>query len=116
MGPPAPVRGGRRGPAHPRGRRAPDGFSATGQLWGNPLYRWDASAAEDHAWWRRARLGCALALTDRVRIDHFRAFSAYWAVPPTPRTPARAPGEPGPGQAFFDRMAQAFGPDLPRDR
>ncbi|MEZ4474526.1 MAG: 4-alpha-glucanotransferase [bacterium] len=90
----------------------PDGFSATGQLWGNPLYRWQASAAEDHAWWR-ARLGRALGLTDRVRIDHFRAFSAYWAVPadaPDARTGA---WEPGPGQAFFDRMSQAFGPELP---
>jgi len=90
----------------------PDGFSATGQLWGNPLYRWDRLAADDFAWWK-ARLGRALALHDRVRIDHFRAFSAYWAVPadaPDARTGA---WEPGPGQAFFDAMARACGDPLP---
>ena len=87
----------------------PDAFSDTGQLWGNPLYRWDRLAETGYAWWI-ARLKRALALADRVRVDHFRAFAAYWAVPadaPDARTGAWIPG---PGQGFFDAMAAALGP------
>lgn len=90
----------------------PDAFSDTGQLWGNPLYRWDRLAETGYAWWI-ARLRRALALTDRVRIDHFRAFAAYWAVPadaPDARTGAWCPG---PGQPFFDAMQAAIGGPLP---
>lgn len=90
----------------------PDGFSATGQLWGNPLYRWEALQADDFAWWK-ARLGRALALHDRVRIDHFRAFSAYWAVPAEAPDATTGAWEPGPGQAFFDAMSRTFSPDQP---
>ena len=69
----------RAGPTRYRGV-PPDYFSETGQLWGNPLYRWDRMAQRGYDWWRR-RLRRTLALVDRVRLDHFRAFEAYWAVP-----------------------------------
>ena len=58
----------------------PDAFSEDGQLWGNPLYRWEDHAADGYGWWLR-RLGAAGKLYDVVRIDHFRGFEAYWAVP-----------------------------------
>jgi 4-alpha-glucanotransferase len=58
----------------------PDYFSELGQLWGNPLYRWEKMADDDYLWWRR-RLARALAHADIVRIDHFRALAEYWAVP-----------------------------------
>ena len=58
----------------------PDYFSETGQLWGNPLYRWEVHAAEDYAWWA-ARLSFLLRRVDLVRIDHFRGFEAYWEIP-----------------------------------
>ena len=53
-------------------------FSADGQKWGNPLYAWEVMKADDYAWWKD-RLRHAAGLFDKVRIDHFRAFSAYWA-------------------------------------
>lgn len=90
----------------------PDAFSDVGQLWGNPLYRWDRLKATGYAWWI-ARLERAFALAHRVRIDHFRAFAAYWAVPadaPDARTGAWIPG---PGQGFFDAMQAAFAGPLP---
>jgi len=85
----------------------PDYFSADGQLWGNPLYRWDIHAADDYAWWR-ARLQAAFALYDVVRIDHFRGFADYWRIP-YPATTARA-GEwrPGPGLPFFASIRRAY--------
>ena len=58
----------------------PDGFSADGQLWGNPLYRWDVIAADGYRWWL-ARLGAAGQWYDTVRLDHFRGFESYWAIP-----------------------------------
>ena len=58
----------------------PDYFSETGQLWGNPLYRWDVHAAEDYSWWA-TRLSFLLGRVDLVRIDHFRGFEAYWEIP-----------------------------------
>jgi 4-alpha-glucanotransferase len=87
----------------------PDYFSADGQLWGNPLYHWEAHAATGYAWWRD-RLRSAFELTRVLRIDHFRGFEAYWSVPfPAPN--ARA-GEwrPGPGLDFF-RAVHAEFPD-----
>jgi 4-alpha-glucanotransferase len=63
----------------------PDYFSATGQLWGNPVYRWDALKETNYAWWFR-RLRHNLACFDRVRLDHFRGFIAYWEVPAGERT------------------------------
>lgn len=58
----------------------PDAFSADGQLWGNPLYRWDAIAADGYRWWLE-RMGAAGQWYDTVRLDHFRGFEAYWAIP-----------------------------------
>ncbi len=84
----------------------PDYFSADGQLWGNPLYRWEAHAADDFRWWH-ARLRAAFELSDVVRIDHFRGFADYWRIP-LPAANARG-GEwrPGPGLKFFESVRRA---------
>ena len=87
----------------------PDYFSATGQRWGNPLYRWDAHAAEGYAWWLQ-RLRHTLALVDIVRIDHFRGFADYWEIPADQPTAVHGRWRPGPGMALFDAIAQALGP------
>ena len=89
----------------------PDYFSDTGQLWGNPIYRWDAMAADGFSWWLD-RLGRTLEQTDIVRIDHFRALSAYWSVPADDETAVGGTWVPGPGQAFVDAVKQEF-PGLP---
>jgi len=81
----------------------PDYFSATGQRWGNPLYRWDQLRADDFAWWlRRFRwnLGCA----DLVRIDHFRGFAASWSIPAEEPTAINGHWEPVPGRELFNRL------------
>jgi 4-alpha-glucanotransferase len=78
----------------------PDYFSATGQLWGNPLYRWDVSATSGHRWWIE-RCRAALAMFDLVRLDHFRGFEAYWEVPATASTAAEGKWVQGPGAEFF---------------
>ena len=87
----------------------PDAFSADGQRWGNPLYRWDRMAAEGYAWWI-ARMRRALAQTDAFRIDHFRGFAAHWEVPATSPTAINGRWVPGPGKAIFDALAHALGP------
>ena len=87
----------------------PDYFSATGQRWGNPLYRWDAHAAEGYAWWVQ-RLRHTLALVDIVRIDHFRGFADYWEIPADQATAVHGRWRPGPGMALFEAIAQALGP------
>jgi len=69
----------------------PDYFSATGQLWGNPLYRWEVSAMSGHRWWMN-RIRASLKLVDLVRLDHFRGFEAYWEVPAGASTAAGANG------------------------
>mgnify|MGYP001017511773 CR=1 FL=1 len=85
----------------------PDGFSATGQLWGNPLYDWDAMAQNGYAWWvRRIRHMCSIY--DVVRIDHFRAFSAYWAVPAEAETAKEGQWLDGPKTDFFDAVNRTF--------
>jgi 4-alpha-glucanotransferase len=89
----------------------PDYFSATGQLWGNPLYRWDRLAEEGYAWWI-ARIRSCLGACDYLRIDHFRAFSAYWSVPAVERTALGGRWVPGPGRALFDAAREALG-ELP---
>jgi 4-alpha-glucanotransferase len=81
----------------------PDYFSATGQLWGNPLYRWDRHLAEDFAWWK-ARLRSALRHADLVRIDHFRGFAAYWEVPADAATAITGSWRAGPGMALFTAL------------
>ncbi len=89
----------------------PDYFSETGQLWGNPLYRWDRHAEDGYAWWV-ARMRSNLRLADLVRLDHFRAFAAYWAVPAGETTAIPGHWVPGPGRAVFDAIRAALG-DLP---
>jgi 4-alpha-glucanotransferase len=86
----------------------PDYFSSTGQLWGNPLYRWDALARTGYEWWI-ARFRAVLALVDRVRLDHFRGFEAYWEVPGEARTAEQGRWVKGPGAAFFDALRAALG-------
>lgn len=86
----------------------PDYFSADGQLWGNPLYDWDRQAADSYRWWTR-RVGHALAMCERVRIDHFRGFEAYWSVPFGAETARQGAWEPGPGDALFEAMEAALG-------
>ena len=87
----------------------PDYFSATGQRWGNPLYRWPAHAAEGYAWWVQ-RLRRTLDLVDIVRIDHFRGFADYWEIPADQPTAVHGRWLPGPGLALFEAIAQALGP------
>ena len=87
----------------------PDAFSADGQLWGNPLYRWDVMAKDGYGWWLR-RLGAAGNMYDVVRLDHFRGFEAYWAVPYGDTTAKNGHWCPGPGMAFL----QAVKSGLPR--
>ena len=89
----------------------PDYFSETGQLWGNPLYRWDRMEAEGFAWWI-ARVRAALKTFDRLRLDHFRAFAAYWAVPADAPTAEEGRWVQGPGMKLFDALRGALG-DLP---
>lgn len=89
----------------------PDYFSETGQLWGNPLYRWDAHKRSGYAWWI-ARLRHALQMADMVRIDHFRGFAAYWEVPADAPNAITGKWQPGPAESLFDALEQAF-PYLP---
>ena len=87
----------------------PDFFSATGQRWGNPLYRWSAHAADGYAWWVE-RLRRTFELVDIVRIDHFRGFAAHWEIPASAPTAAEGRWIDGPGAALFDAIAAALGP------
>jgi 4-alpha-glucanotransferase len=87
----------------------PDYFSATGQLWGNPLYRWDVIARSGFAFWID-RFRSALSLFDMVRLDHFRGFEAYWEVPGTEPTAVKGGWVKGPGTALFEAVESALGP------
>lgn len=89
----------------------PDDFSATGQRWGNPLYRWSAHAAEGYAWWIE-RIRRTFELVDMVRIDHFIGFSRYWEIPVEEPTAERGSWKPGPGDAVFVAIHHALG-DVP---
>jgi 4-alpha-glucanotransferase len=89
----------------------PDYFSATGQLWGNPLYRWKALARRGYAWWID-RFRAVLDLVDLVRLDHFRGFEAYWEVPGDAKTAIDGRWVKGPGAAFFEALRKALG-ELP---
>ena len=86
----------------------PDYFSATGQLWGNPIYRWDRMRAEDYAWWV-ARMRAALEMFDLVRLDHFRGFEAYWQVPAGEETAVKGEWRKGPGAGFFRLLEERLG-------
>ncbi len=78
----------------------PDAFTQDGQLWGNPLYRWDVMAKDGYLWWLR-RLEAAGRLYDRIRLDHFRGFESYWAVPYGEKTARNGKWIPGPGIDFI---------------
>jgi len=88
----------------------PDYFSEDGQLWGNPLYRWDAMAEDGYDWWMR-RIEGAGRLYDVIRIDHFRGFEAYWAVPYGETTAKKGKWIEGPGMDFIGKMKERF-PDI----
>lgn len=90
----------------------PDYFSDTGQLWGNPLYNWDAHQQTDYAWWI-SRLKNQLDLLDYLRIDHFRGFEAYWAVPYGDETAVNGTWEHGPKENLFLAITNALGDRLP---
>lgn len=89
----------------------PDYFSSTGQRWGNPLYRWDAHAAQGFRWWI-ARVRYALRASDLVRIDHFRGLSAYWEIPATEPTAASGRWVAAPGGSLLDAIRDELG-DVP---
>ncbi len=86
----------------------PDGFSADGQLWGNPLYDWPRHKETGFGWWLRRMEKC-LELFDVVRIDHFRGFDQYYSIPAGNKTARGGHWEDGPGMALFDAMKKAFG-------
>jgi 4-alpha-glucanotransferase len=85
----------------------PDYFSETGQLWGNPQFRWDALAERGYEWWID-RMRHAFAMFDRVRVDHFRGFQAAWVVPAGESTSIAGRWVEGPGRALFDAIAAAL--------
>ncbi len=89
----------------------PDYFSADGQLWGNPLYRWAAHAGTGFEWWL-GRVGASLRVADVVRIDHFRGFWDYWSVPAAAATARKGRWMRGPGMDLVRALQKAY-PDLP---
>jgi 4-alpha-glucanotransferase len=89
----------------------PDYFSATGQRWGNPLYRWDVMKDRGFDWWV-ARVRRSLTLYDIVRLDHFRGFEAYWSIAADELTAINGQWVKAPGHDLFKRMREVFG-DLP---
>lgn len=86
----------------------PDGFSATGQLWGNPLYRWDLHRDTGYEWWL-LRLSYCYRLYDAVRIDHFRGFDQYYSIPAGAATAETGRWEQGPGIDFFRVIQRKLG-------
>lgn len=86
----------------------PDYFSATGQLWGNPLYNWNAAKAENYSWWL-ARVAKAKKMYDVIRIDHFRGFDRYYAIPADAQDATVGEWEQGPGKEFFDEVEKRLG-------
>ena len=87
----------------------PDAFSATGQLWGNPLYKWDYHKSTGYAWWL-LRLAHVFKLYDTVRIDHFRGFDSYYAIPYGNTTARGGRWKQGPGIALFRAVEEQIGP------
>jgi 4-alpha-glucanotransferase len=85
----------------------PDYFSATGQLWGNPLYNWAAHQEQGYRWWVE-RVRRTLALCDFVRIDHFRGFESYWEIPADAKTAVNGQWKAGPAAALFTALTQAL--------
>ena len=86
----------------------PDYFSPTGQLWGNPIYKWDEMAGDDYYWWRE-RFKVLLELVDIIRLDHFRGFEAYWEVGGWEKTAVNGRWVKGPGEHFFNVIFKYLG-------
>ncbi|HNT54125.1 MAG TPA: 4-alpha-glucanotransferase [Anaerolineaceae bacterium] len=86
----------------------PDYFSPTGQLWGNPLYKWEAHRKSGYAWWIQ-RFRAILEMVDIIRLDHFRGFAGYWEVPAGSATAEHGQWVPGPGKHFMAAIEQALG-------
>lgn len=86
----------------------PDAFSRTGQLWGNPLYDWEYHKSTGFEWWMK-RLEACFKMYDVVRIDHFRAFDAYYSIPAGMKTAEIGEWKPGPGYALFETMKKRMG-------
>ena len=90
----------------------PDYFSATGQLWGNPLYNWEVHQTDGFSWWIK-RIQNQLKILDTLRIDHFRGFEAYWSVPADEETAVNGKWKKGTGQKLFEAIQKELGEDLP---
>ncbi len=88
----------------------PDYFSPTGQLWGNPLYRWDMHKQSGYQWWTE-RVSATLKTVDIVRIDHFRGFAGYWEIPGDAPTAETGRWVPGPGADLFKAIRKALAPN-----
>lgn len=86
----------------------PDGFSADGQLWGNPLFDWEKMKEDGYRWWLR-RVAAQFRIYDTLRIDHFRGFEAYYAIPAGDDTAKNGRWRPGPGMDFFRRVNETLG-------
>jgi len=89
----------------------PDYFSETGQLWGNPLYRWEVHRHSGYRWWLD-RLQAVLSVVDIVRLDHFRGFAGYWEIPAGEETAVEGEWKQGPGTDFFHTVQEELG-ELP---
>lgn len=89
----------------------PDGFSADGQLWGNPVYNWDFMKKDNYSWWKK-RLEMSLKNYDVLRIDHFRGFDSYYCIPFGETTAKNGVWRKGPGAALFDEIKKTYG-ELP---
>ncbi|MEY8463227.1 4-alpha-glucanotransferase [Streptococcus merionis] len=85
----------------------PDAFSDTGQLWGNPIYDWEAMADDDYDWWKN-RMGMLFELYDLVRIDHFLGFNAFWEIPAGDETARNGRWVKGPGYDLFESLKEHF--------
>ena len=86
----------------------PDGFSATGQLWGNPLFDWQRMKQEGYGWWI-SRISFQFRFYDILRIDHFRGFESYYAIPWGDKDASRGTWEKGPGKDFFEALEKTAG-------
>ncbi|WP_343667629.1 4-alpha-glucanotransferase [Chitinophaga sp.] len=94
-----------------KGGVPPDYFSETGQSWNVPVYNWDALKADNYSWWVR-RMQRNLERFDIIRLDHFRAFSAYWEIPAGETTAVNGQWKPGPGADLFQKLQELF-PSMP---
>ncbi|MDO9576421.1 MAG: 4-alpha-glucanotransferase [Candidatus Cloacimonadales bacterium] len=86
----------------------PDYFSATGQLWGNPLYNWQKMKENNFLWWKQ-RFAHSIKMFDLIRVDHFRGFAGYWAVPAEEKTAVKGSWQPALGNELFTAMNSIFG-------